>query len=243
MFRGTGAGNHLQPRQKQSMLHWPGASAARRVLKEHPAAFRRSRQRETEMFTILITFLVAQRLLELAVSRRNRRWAMSRGGIEAGGGEYPVMVALHVFFFVSLVLEHRYLSKGWNSLWPFWLSLVILAQLLRAWSAFSLGRFWNTGIIVIPGERPVLKGPYRFVRHPNYVAVVIEVLAIPVLCGAYLTAGAFSVLNALVLYWRIRSEERALDLMDGSALHRLPRFIPVPRPKPGRQAGGDAERG
>jgi methyltransferase len=178
------------------------------------------------MFTVLITFLVAQRLSELAVSRRNRQWAMSRGGIEAGRGQYPVVVALHALFFLSLVAEHRFLPRDWSPIWPFWLGVLIVSQLLRAWSMLSLGRYWNSRVIVIPGERPVLKGPYRFIRHPNYVAVVVEILAIPTLCGAYLTAAVFSVLNALVLFWRIREEERALDLMEGSELGRLPRFIP-----------------
>lgn len=195
--------------------------AGRRLLK--------SRQWATEMFIVLIIFLVAQRVSELVVSERNQRWAMSRGGIETGRGQYSVIVILHALFLLSLVLERQYLPRGWDPLWPFWLGILILSQLLRAWSELSLGRSWNTRIIVIPGARPVLKGPYRFIRHPNYVAVVIEILAIPMLCGAYLTAGAFSVLNAVVLYWRIREEERALDLLEGDALRRLPRFMPDKR--------------
>jgi methyltransferase len=178
------------------------------------------------MFTALMILLVAQRLSELVFSIRNRRWAISRGGIERGQVQYRFMVALHTLFFISIILEHHYLPRGWNPDWPVWLSIVILSQLLRGWSALSLGRFWNTRIIVIPGTRPVLKGPYRFVRHPNYLAVVIEMLAIPILCGAYITAAVFSILNAIALYWRIREEERALDLLGESALQQLPRFIP-----------------
>jgi methyltransferase len=208
------------------MLHRLGAGDYWRVPERQATVLRRSRQRTTEMFAVLITLLVAQRLSELAVSKRNRRWAMSRGGIEAGRGQYPVVVALHVLFFLSLVAERHFLPRGWSPIWPFWLGVLIVSQLLRAWSMLSLGPFWNTGIIVIPGERPVLKGPYRYIRHPNYVAVVVEILAIPMLCGAYLTATVFSLLNALVLFWRIREEERALDLMEGSELRRLPRFIP-----------------
>src|SRR5512135_2797904 len=143
----------------------------------------RPRQRAMNMFTVLMILLVAQRLAELLISRRNRQWALSRGGIEAAGAQYPVMVALHVLFFVSLVAERCFLPTDWNVMWPFWLGLLILSQLLRAWSMLALGRFWTTRIIVIPGERPVLKGPYRFIRHPNYVAVAIEVLATPILCG------------------------------------------------------------
>lgn len=178
------------------------------------------------MFTVLMILLVAQRLSELVFSARNRRWAVSRGGIERGQGQYPFMVALHTLFFISILLEHHYLVRGWNPYWAVWLSLVILSQGLRGWSALSLGRFWNTRIIVIPGARPVLNGPYRFVRHPNYLAVVIEMLAIPILCGAYIAATVFSILNAIALYWRIREEEQALDLMGGNALQQLPRLIP-----------------
>ncbi len=184
----------------------------------------RPRRRTMNMFTVLMILLVAQRLSELVISRRNQKWALSRGGIEAAGAQYPVVVALHVLFFVSLVAEHCLLPRDWNAMWPFWLGLLILSQLLRAWSMLALGRFWSTRIIVIPGERPVLEGPYRFIRHPNYVAVAIEVLAIPILCGAYITAAVFSVLNAFVLWWRIREEEHALELLEGSELRRLPRF-------------------
>jgi len=190
------------------------------------------------MFTALMFLLVAQRLSELVFSRRNRRWAISRGGIERGQTQYPFMVVLHTLFFISIVLEHHYLPRGWSPHWFVWLSLVILSQLLRGWSALSLGRFWNTRIIVIPGSQPVLKGPYRFVRHPNYLAVVIEMLAIPILCGAYITAAVFSILNAIALYWRIREEERALDLLGGSALQRLPRLIPDMRKLFNEWAGG-----
>lgn len=178
------------------------------------------------MFNVLLAFLVAQRLSELVVSIRNKRWAISQSGIETGRRQYPVIVVLHALFFVSLVFEHYYLPGEWNPLWPFWLGVVALSQLLRAWTMFSLGRFWNTGIIVIPGAPPVLRGPYRFIRHPNYLAVAIEILAIPILCGAYLTAAVFGPLNLMALCWRIREEERALDLLDGDALKRLPRFIP-----------------
>jgi len=166
-----------------------------------------------------------------------------RGGIEAGHGHYPVVVALHVLFFLSLVAERHFLPKGWDPLWPFWLVILILSQLLRAWCILSLGRFWTTKIIVIPGERPVLKGPYRFIRHPNYVAVLVEILAIPILCGAYVTAGVFSILNALVLWWRIREEERALALLEGSDLRRLPRFIPRMGAKSRLRTGNNGECG
>ncbi len=121
----------------------------------------------------------------------------------------------------------KYLARGWNPLWPVWLALLVLAQALRAWAIASLGRFWNTRIVVVPGFRPVVRGPYRFIRHPNYLAVVIEIFAVSVLCGAYLTALVFSALNAVVLHIRIREEEQALAEVAGADLGALPRFVPA----------------
>jgi methyltransferase len=178
------------------------------------------------MFPTLMIFLVAERLAELMLAERNRRWAVSRGGVETGKNQYIIVVMLHVFFLLSLVAEHHFLSRNWNPLWPLWLVIIILSQALRMWAILSLGYLWNTRIIVIPGARPVVAGPYKFIRHPNYVAVAIEILVIPVLCGAYLTAAVFSFLNAIALYWRIREEERALELLEGSDFRFLPRFIP-----------------
>src|SRR5262249_59122237 len=141
---------------------------------------------------------------------RNGRWAGAQGGIESGAGHYPVMVAVHTLFYVALALEWMFISPGWSSLWPLWLALLAFAQVLRVWAIRSLGRYWNTRIITIPGMPLVRRGPYRFVRHPNYVVVMIEIAAIPLLVSDYWTAAVFSVLNALVLTVRIREEEKAL---------------------------------
>lgn len=178
------------------------------------------------MFAVLVAFLLIQRLLELVLAERNRRWAMDQGGKESGEWHYPLIVAVHAAFYLSLVLEYRYLSSGWNALWPVWLAILVLAQGLRIWAILSLGRYWNTRIIVIPGKKPVMRGPYRWIRHPNYLVVVTEIFVIPVLCGAYFTAASFSAINAVVLYLRIREEERAIGSLGGIDLSRLPRFIP-----------------
>jgi methyltransferase len=163
------------------------------------------------MFAALVIVLLCQRAAELFLAEKNRRWALERGGKESGQDHYPLIVGMHALFYVSLVLEYRYLSKGWNSAWPFWLALLILTQLFRVWCIASLGRFWNTRIIVIPGVKRVTTGPYRWLRHPNYVVVAVEILIIPVLCGCYLTALAFTLANLLVLRIRIREEESALE--------------------------------
>jgi len=101
-----------------------------------------------------------------------------------------------------------------------------MAQALRVWAILSLGRRWNTRIIVIPGLKPVARGPYRYIRHPNYVAIAVELIAIPMMCGAYRTAALFSALNALLLRIRIREEEKALERAAGADLGRVPRFLP-----------------
>jgi methyltransferase len=119
-------------------------------------------------------------------------------------------VALHVLFFLSLVLEYRFLSSGWKVLWPAWLTLFLAAQALRLWVMASLGRFWTTRIIVVPGSARIAAGPYSNLRHPNYIVVAIEVMVVPVMCGAYMTAVVFSILNIILLRIRIREEESAL---------------------------------
>jgi methyltransferase len=178
------------------------------------------------VFVALFSFLLLQRVGELVLAERNRRWAMARAGREYGRRSYFVIVAVHALFFVSLVLEWRFRSHGWNSLWPVWMVLLTSAQILRFWSIRSLGRLWNTRIIVIPGGTLVRRGPYRLVRHPNYAVVIIEILAVPMLCGAYFTAAIFSLANALVLARRIPEEERALEYATGQPLPWLPRFVP-----------------
>ncbi len=182
------------------------------------------------MFAVLVLVLILQRAFELVLAERNRRWSRACGGKQSGDRHYRVIVAVHSLFYLSLALEWRYWSHGWNSAWPAWLALVMAAQLLRLWAIRSLGRAWNTRVIVIPGMVPAERGPYRFIRHPNYLAVIVEMLAIPVLCGDYFTAIVFSAANAAILARRIPEEERALEKAHGAPLPRLPRFIP------GRQA-------
>ena len=178
------------------------------------------------MFAALIGFLILQRVFELARAARNRRWSLARGGTEVETAQHAIFLAVHVLFFVSLVLEWHYRSRAWNSAWPLWLALFLASQLVRVWTIRSLGPFWNTRIIVIPGMKPVACGPYRYIRHPNYLIVVVEMAVIPVLCRAYLTAVVFSTANALLLALRIRQEELALERASGSPLPILPRFLP-----------------
>ncbi|WP_059104452.1 isoprenylcysteine carboxyl methyltransferase family protein [Shouchella shacheensis] len=158
----------------------------------------------------LIALIISQRLTEVLVAKRNERWLKERGGIEAGAAHYPYMVSLHVAFFLALLVEVTLAGRGvgmW-SIVPF--LIVLAAQCLRVWALLSLGRYWNTKIIVLP-EAPVIeRGPYRYFRHPNYLVVVLEIAFLPLVFQAYWTALLFSLLNGVMLVVRIRAEEEAL---------------------------------
>lgn len=166
------------------------------------------------MNAALLVFAVAcvglQRLLELRLSRRNERRARARGAVERGAGHYPWMVALHVLWLLSTLIEGLLRGPVFPVYWPVPLALFLLVQPLRYWAILSLGERWNTKVLVVPGERLVRRGPYRYLSHPNYVVVVVEVLTFPLIFGAWITALAFSMLNAALLYVRIREENLAL---------------------------------
>jgi methyltransferase len=163
------------------------------------------------LYTILVALVAAGRLVELRIAARNRRRLLARGGVEAAPGHYPWMVLLHTAFLISCPLEVWLLGRPFlPALAAVMLLLVVLATALRYWVIRTLDGRWTTRIIVLPGTPPVVGGPYRRLRHPNYLAVCTEVAALPLVHTAWLTAVVFSVLNALVLRVRIRSEEGAL---------------------------------
>ena len=157
-------------------------------------------------FLTLILLVAVERVAELVVSNRNLAWSKAHGGKEFGAGHYPVMVALHTGLLVGAVLEAR-ARRRW--VWPaFW--VVAAAQMLRWWCITTLGKQWNTRVVVVPGAARVAGGPYRFIPHPNYVAVVLEGVALPLVGGAWVTALVFSFANAALLRTRIRVEDKAL---------------------------------
>ena len=162
-------------------------------------------------FTILVALVALERLAELVVSTRNARWSLERGGRESGQGHYPVMVVLHTGLLAAMLVEAfvRRPEVPGALAWSM-LVLVVAAQALRWWCITTLGRRWNTRVIVVPGLPLVQGGPYRFFSHPNYVAVVVEGVALPLVHGAWMTALGFTVLNAALLTTRIRVEDRAL---------------------------------
>ena len=162
-------------------------------------------------FTVLVLLVAMERVAELVVSTRNASWSLARGGRETGRGHYPAMVVLHTSFLVAMLVEawvRRPEVPGWLA-WPA-LGLVVASQGLRWWCIATLGRRWNTRVIVVPGLPPVRSGPYRVLRHPNYVAVVAEGVALPLVHAAWVTAVLFTVLNAALLRVRIRVENDAL---------------------------------
>lgn len=165
---------------------------------------------DTMSLAWIFAVLVFQRLIELELCRRNRRVLIARGGKEFYPETYPLMVALHTFFFLSLAWE----SYPWRV--PLDLRTIVcfaglvIVTALRYWSIATLGRWWSTRIVVVPGSRVVRDGPYRYFRHPNYLVIILEFLLFPFLLRAPYTLVAFSLANLPVLHRRIRLEEKVL---------------------------------
>ena len=165
----------------------------------------------TGWFVALVAAVGVERVVELVVSARHVRAALARGGVERGLGHYPVMVALHTGLLAGAAAEVMLLDRVFHAWlgWPM-LVLVLGAQGLRWWCIATLGVHWNTRVVVVPGTVLVRAGPYRALRHPNYVAVVVEGLALPLVHTAWLTTAVFTVANGFLLRTRIRCEEAAL---------------------------------
>ena len=163
------------------------------------------------LYTALVGVVALERLAELVVSKRHAAWSLRHGGREFGRGHYGPMVVLHTGLLVGAVAEVWWSDRPflpWLG-WPM-LALVVASEALRWWCIASLGRQWNTRVIVVPGLSRVASGPYRWLSHPNYVAVVAEGVALPLVHTAWLTAAVFTLLNAWLLRARIRCENDAL---------------------------------
>lgn len=163
------------------------------------------------LFTLLVLLVAGERLIELAISRRHERSLRARGARESGQGHYPAMVLLHTAWLIAAPLEVWLLDR------PLLPSLALAAGValaatmaLRYWVIATLGDRWCTRVLVPPGEPPVTGGPYRWLRHPNYLAVAVEVFALPLIHTAWLTAAVLGTANLVVLGVRIRAEDRAL---------------------------------
>ncbi|PID00975.1 MULTISPECIES: isoprenylcysteine carboxyl methyltransferase family protein [unclassified Sporosarcina] len=162
------------------------------------------------LFLFVFIIVVVQRLVELVVANRNEKWIRNRGAIEIGASHYKWMVLMHTAFFISLLVEVLVFDRPLSPVWGILLAIFLLMQVLRVWCLSSLGKFWNTKILILPGANVQKKGPYRWIRHPNYVIVTTELIVLPLLFSAYFTAGLFLLLNIWMLSVRIPTEERAL---------------------------------
>lgn len=164
------------------------------------------------VLTVFLPLLLMQRIVELAMAKRHEKILKKTGAVEFDRKGYPFIVAMHAAFFVSLPVETLLLKR---SVSPFWIILLVVfaaAQFLRYWAISSLGVYWNTRIIVAPNHPTINKGPYRFLRHPNYVAVITELAVVPLIFSCYFTAVVFTLLNSILLQRRIRIERRALGI-------------------------------
>jgi methyltransferase len=181
------------------------------------------------LYTALVVVVALSRLAELRIAKRNFQSLLARGGVEAGAGHYRWMVLLHTLFLAACPLEVWWLDRPFiPALAAGMLVLLVLAAALRWWVISSLEGRWTTRIVVLPGVPPVTRGPYRFLRHPNYLAVIIEIFSLPLLHTAWLTALVFSAGNAVMLRVRIRAEEAALARVSEYqiAFSGRPRLVP-----------------
>ncbi len=163
-------------------------------------------------FIISIILLTVQRISELILSKRNENYLRSNGAIEYDKEGYKYIVIMHNLFFISFILEFILLERHVNEYWIILLIIFICTQGLRYLTIFSLGKRWCTKILVLKDTDLITSGPYKYFKHPNYIAVIIEFAVIPLLFSCYYTAILFSLLNLIVLRRRIRLEEDALNI-------------------------------
>jgi methyltransferase len=142
----------------------------------------------------------------LYISSRNEKWLLAKGAVQYGQGHYPLIVALHTLFIISIIVE--YLLRPLPRPDLVFLGLFIAVLAFKFWALSSLGKYWNTKIYRIPDVYPVKKGPYKFFKHPNYTEVICEIVIIPLVFHLYYTAVIFTVLNAIMLSIRIRVENK-----------------------------------
>jgi methyltransferase len=187
----------------------------------------KSTPRSLPLYLAFLALYGAERVLELAISRRNARRALRQGAVEAGRSHYPAMVATHALFLPACAAEALLLRRrAPGALGLVFLGGAIAAQALRYWAIHSLGDRWSTRVIVFSDLAPVTRGPYRYLKHPNYLAVTAEMACVPLVHGCWWTALAFSVVNAVLLDARIRVEERALGAAWARAFAGRPRLWP-----------------
>ncbi|MCR9141110.1 MAG: isoprenylcysteine carboxyl methyltransferase [bacterium] len=173
------------------------------------------------IFFAIVALMIVQRLLELRHSKKNEAAMIARGGREHSPGHFQFMKLVHTFWFVAMIAEVALLDRSLDSNLDWTIAIIALAatligQLLRYAAIRTLGPRWSVRIMTVPNSPAVSGGVYRYIRHPNYLGVILEIAAVPLIHGAYITAIVFTILNAMVLWIRIGAEERALNLENGS---------------------------
>jgi len=158
------------------------------------------------LFHLVLLLAALARVVELMFANRNARQLFRAGAVEAGRSHYPLIVALHATWFIAMLAM---IPADAPARWP-WLTLYLVLQVGRIWVLASLGRYWTTRIVTLPGAPLVRRGPYRFMRHPNYLIVELEIISLPLAFGATALAFGFGIVNAAMLWWRIRVEDQAL---------------------------------
>ena len=161
-------------------------------------------------FTLLILFVIFLRIGELILSRSNEKWLLQNGAVEYGNKHYPFIVTLHVLFIISLIIE--YATRQTISFNVFILFFYFILLTFKTWVIISLGKFWNTKIYHIPNTPLIKKGPYKYFKHPNYLIVIAEITVIPMIFQLYYTAITFSLFNAIILFVRIKEENKVLQI-------------------------------
>jgi len=162
------------------------------------------------IFIIFILFLIFQRLAELYVSSKNEKWLLRNGAVEYGKEHYPFMVAMHTLFIISVIAEYIWRDDTIVSypLIIFFFVLIVIKVIVIS----TLGHYWNTKIYKVPGTRPVATGIYKYIKHPNYIIVICEIVIIPLAFGLYYTGVVFTILNAIMLTVRIKKENEILAM-------------------------------
>ncbi|WP_165040205.1 isoprenylcysteine carboxyl methyltransferase family protein [Dysgonomonas sp. ZJ709] len=161
-------------------------------------------------FFFFISFVILLRIGELILARSNGQWLLKHGAIEYGQKHYPFMIVLHTLFFISLITEYTLAGTGSYNYLLLILFFILIA--LKAWTILSLGRFWNTKIYRAPNFPLIKKGPYKYFKHPNYIIVIAEIAIIPLAFGLYYTAIIFTLLNSIMLFIRIKEENKVLKI-------------------------------
>ncbi|MGY4537736.1 methyltransferase [Mucilaginibacter sp. UYNi724] len=162
------------------------------------------------IFILFMLFLIFQRLAELYVSSKNEKWLLKNGAVEYGKEHYPFMVSMHTLFIICIIAEYLWRDDSIVS-YPLIILFFVLI-IIKVIVISTLGHYWNTKIYKVPGTRPVATGIYKYIKHPNYIIVILEIAIIPLAFGLYYTAVIFTLLNAAMLYVRIRKENDVLAM-------------------------------